>query len=92
MDIVLLIVGVFLVWKGKMKISKIKELSGKEARVIGVIAFIPAIIDFGALFLGYYQNDSTRAVVSLATWIAIIVVAISMLVCAKKIPSNTTAN
>ncbi len=92
MDVILLIIGVFLIWKGKMKTSKIKELSGKAARVIGVIALIPAVIDFGSLFLGLYQSTSTRDIVALVNWPIMLIVLISILVCSKKIPSNTTVN
>lgn len=44
MRIVLVIVGIFLLVKGKVGITENTELSPKTARVLGLVAFIPSII------------------------------------------------
>jgi len=44
MRVVLLIVGIFLLIKGRVKITENTELPAKKARILGLVAFIPSIV------------------------------------------------
>ena len=49
MDVVLFIVGVFILWKGNIKLSQKTEAwpkSKKVGRIIGAILLIPLLISF----------------------------------------------
>lgn len=81
-----------MIWKGKMKISKNRILEGKRARIIGIVALIPAVIDFGSIFAGIRFESSAGDVVALITWIAILAVLIGVLSLSKKISSDVIAN
>lgn len=89
MDIILFIIGVFLIWQGKMKISKNKVLEGKAARIIGVISLIPAIISFS---LVYFSLIPKNGVSGLIVWPVILIVLVSIIVCSKNISSGSQSN
>ena len=88
MDIILFIIGIFLLVKGQMKISKHKALKGKNARMVGVVALIPAILSFG---LAYF-NVARGGVSGIITWSFILLTLIAILTLAEKIPANTSTN
>ncbi len=84
MDIILFIVGIFLLWRGEMKISKNKVLKGKKARIIGLIALVPAVVSFGLGFMGFYQNGISGIIV----WSIIFIVLVGILTLSEKVQYN----